>query len=164
MCQIAQDTSDPYSQKAVFTFFGRAVQVWCSPESPTLNGNASQFLPGFERFVYERLVPTAFSVLSLPQFNPKDGQMLMVSCTCRHMALLTCCTPKVLLEIANFLQIIYKTRKTEAHEYFVSVFLPSQNWPADAAMEFTTKLRDLDNKGFRKYFTEVVRSSKSHVS
>lgn len=147
MCQIAQDTSDPYSQKAVFTFFGRAVQVWCSPESPTPNGSASHHLPGFERFVYERLLPTAFSVPSSPQFNPKDGQSLMV-----------------LLEIANFLQIVYKTRKTEAHEFFVSVFLPSQNWPADTAMEFTMKLRDLDNKGFRKYFTEFVRSSRSQVS
>ncbi|KAI6099576.1 hypothetical protein F5141DRAFT_963807, partial [Pisolithus sp. B1] len=101
-------------------------------------------LPGFERFVYERLVPTAFAVLSSPQFNPKDGQMLMV-----------------MLEIANFLQVVYSTRKTEAHEFFVSVFLPSQGWPPHTAMEFASKLRDLDNKGFRKYFTEFVRLSRS---
>ncbi|KAG6331220.1 hypothetical protein ID866_7869 [Astraeus odoratus] len=147
VCRLAQDTSDPYIQKAAFAFFSRSVQVWCSPKSPTPDPYESQRLPGFERFVYERLVPTAFSVLSSPEFNPKDGQMLMV-----------------LLEIANFLQVVSKTRTTEAQEFFVSVFLPSQNWPADTALEFATKLRDLDNKAFRKYFTEFVRLSRSHVS
>ncbi|KAI5998619.1 armadillo-type protein [Pisolithus albus] len=145
MCRLAQDMSDPPSQKATFAFFGRAVHVWCRPEQP--REDSQQALPGFERFVYERLVPTAFAVLSSPQFNPKDGQMLMV-----------------MLEIANFLQVVYCTRKTEAHEFFVSVFLPSQGWPPHTAMEFASKLRDLDNKGFRKYFTEFVRLSRSQPS
>ncbi|KIJ62794.1 hypothetical protein HYDPIDRAFT_113893 [Hydnomerulius pinastri MD-312] len=149
MSRIARDTSDPNSQKSAFSFFGRCVQVWCNPHPLSPGGNAprSQTLPGFERFVYERLVPAAFAVLSAPQFNPKDGQMLMV-----------------LLEIANFLQVIYKTRGTEAHDFLVTVFLPSQNWPPATAMEFTTKLRDLDNKAFRKYFTEFVRASRSQSS
>lgn len=145
MCRLAQDTSDPPSQKATFAFFGRAVQVWCRPDPPRVD--AQQGLAGFERFVYERLVPTAFAVLSSPQFNPKDGQMLMV-----------------MLEIANFLQVVYNTRKSEAHEFFVSVFLPSQGWPQQTAMEFASKLRDLDNKGFRKYFTEFVRVSRYQPS
>ncbi|KAF9237674.1 armadillo-type protein [Melanogaster broomeanus] len=149
MCQIAQDTSDTNSQKSAFSFFGRCVQVWgnLQPLSPGGNAPRPQALPGFERFVYERLVPAAFAVLSSPQFNPKDGQMLMV-----------------LLEIANFLQVVRKTRGTEAHEFFVTVFLPSQNWPPDTALEFTTKLRDLDNKSFRKYFSEFVRVSRSQVT
>jgi len=40
---------------------------------------ANQNLPGFERFIYERLVPTAFHVPSLPNFNLKDGQVTVVS-------------------------------------------------------------------------------------
>lgn len=145
MCRLAQDMSDPPSQKATFAFFGRAVQVWCRPEPR--RGDVQQGLAGFERFVYERLIPTAFAVLSSPQFNIKDGQMVTV-----------------MLEIANFLQVVYSTRKAEAHEFFVSVFLPSQGCPPHTAMEFASKLRDLDGKGFRKYFTEFVRSSRSQPS
>ncbi|KAH7884716.1 armadillo-type protein [Phlebopus sp. FC_14] len=149
MCQLAQDTSDPNSQKAAFAFFGRCIHAWCNPQPqvPREDAQNSLSLPGFERFVYERLIPAAFAVLSAPQFNPKDGQMLMV-----------------LLEIANFLQVVCKTRGSEAHDFFVSVFLPSQNWPSDTAVEFTTKLRDLDNKAFRKYFTEFVRLSRSQAA
>lgn len=81
VCQFAQDLSDPQSQKSAFSFFGRCVQVWCNPQpsSTVVDAPRPQALPGFERFVYERLVPAAFAVLSSPQFNPKDGQMLMVS-------------------------------------------------------------------------------------
>lgn len=81
VCQFAQDISDPISQKSAFSFFGRCVQVWCNPQPSPAGGNVPgpQILPGFERFVYERLVPAAFAVLSSPQFNPKDGQMLTVS-------------------------------------------------------------------------------------
>lgn len=67
----------------------------------------------------------------------------------------------MLLEIANFLQVVCKIRGTEAHEFFISVFLPSQNWPPDMALEFTAKLRDLDNKAFRKYFSEIVKASRT---
>ncbi|KAI9566771.1 armadillo-type protein [Boletus coccyginus] len=146
VCRYAQDLSDPHSQKSAFSFFGRCVQVWCNPQPLSTSASATrpQTLPGFERFAYERLVPTAFAVLSSPQFNPKDGQMLMV-----------------LLEIANFLQMVCKTRGIEAHDFFVSEFLPSQNWPPDTALEFTAKLRDLDNKSFRKYFSEFVKASRS---
>jgi exportin-T len=67
----------------------------------------------------------------------------------------------VLHEIANLLQTVGQTRGPEAYNYFLSVFLPSQNWPQDTALDFTTKLRDMDGKTFRKYFTEFVRSSGS---
>ncbi|OAX43155.1 ARM repeat-containing protein [Rhizopogon vinicolor AM-OR11-026] len=144
MSRLAEDISDSSGQKSAFAFLSRCVQVWCQPAA---DGQAAQGLPGFERFVYERLVPTAFVVLSSPQFNIKDGQMMVV-----------------LLEIGNFLQIVCKTRGQEAQEFFLSAFLPSQGWPPDTAMEFTGKLRDLDNKAFRKYFADFVRSSRSQAS
>lgn len=85
MEQLAEDLSDPSSQKAAFQFLGRCVAVWGQPPAPAAapagaNGAAepSQGLPGFERFIYDRLVPSAFKVLSSPQFNIKDGQMLTV--------------------------------------------------------------------------------------
>lgn len=45
-----------------------------------------------------------------------------------------------------------KTRGPEAYDFYENAFLPSQGWPPEMATEFTTKLRDLDLKTFRKYF------------
>lgn len=75
MQRLAEDVSDPPSQKSAFTFLNRCVTTWGQQDGQT----ASNSLPGFDRFIYERLVPTAFRVLSLPDFNPKDGQMMVVS-------------------------------------------------------------------------------------
>ncbi|KAF8896374.1 armadillo-type protein [Infundibulicybe gibba] len=145
MQQIAEDVSDPASQKTAFTFLSKSVIVWGQyPVKQEGLGETSDGLPGFERFIYERFVPAAFRVPSLPDFNMKDGQQMVV-----------------LHEIANFLQAVCKTRGAEAYEFFVSVFLPSQNWPSDTALDFTTKLRDMDGKGFRKYFTDLIRSSRN---
>ncbi|KAL0955002.1 hypothetical protein HGRIS_003927 [Hohenbuehelia grisea] len=144
--KLVKDVSDPSSQKAALLFLGRGVAVWA--QLSAVNGAAQEgpndSIPGFERFVYGQLIPAAFLVPSSPEFNPKDGQMLTV-----------------MHEIANFLQAVGKTRDTEAYEFLATVFLPSQNWPADTAIEFTTKLRELDAKAFRKYFTDFVRSSRS---
>lgn len=79
MQRLAGDISDPSSQKASLQFLGRCVTTWAQPQDALPNGNGvSQGLPGFEHFLYERLVPSAFAVLSSPQFNIKDGQMLTV--------------------------------------------------------------------------------------
>ncbi|KAI0091175.1 ARM repeat-containing protein [Irpex rosettiformis] len=142
MQQLAEDVSDPSSQRAAFQFFGRCVQVWVPTQPTDVTHNSA--IPGFERFVYERLVPAAFSVLASPQFNIKDGQMLVV-----------------LHEICNFLQFVSKARGQETFDFFASIFLPAQGWPNDAAVEFATKLRDLDNKSFKKYLADFVRASRS---
>jgi exportin-T len=84
MQRLAEDVSDPSSQRAAFQFLGRCVTVWVQPiDQDAMNGNQNSGIPGFETFVYERLIPAAFSVLASPQFNIKDGQMLVVSqCFC----------------------------------------------------------------------------------
>ncbi|KII89963.1 hypothetical protein PLICRDRAFT_40145 [Plicaturopsis crispa FD-325 SS-3] len=146
---LAENVSDPSGQRAAFQFFGRCVTVWGLTESAVSqkvddDAPAGISVPGFERFIYERLVPSAFGVLSSPALNLKDGQVLAI-----------------LNEIANFLQIVCKTRGDEAYNFFLAVFLPSQNWPPETALEFTTKLRDLDTKSFRKYFIDFVRTSRA---
>jgi exportin-T len=55
---------------------------------------------------------------------------------------------------------VAKVRGQETLDFFVSVFLPAQNWPPEMAMDFATKLRDFDNKAFKKYFTDIVRASR----
>ena len=81
MQRIAEDVLDPASEKVAVVFLSRGVSVWGQPvPAPGENGQqASEGLPGFERFIYERLIPTAFRVPSLPNFNLKDGQITVVS-------------------------------------------------------------------------------------
>lgn len=166
MLQLAGDGSDTQSQKAAFAFLSKSVSVWGQPPSDATNGEVvpgSQGVPGFERFVYENVVPTAFAVLSLPDLNIKDGQVLVVS-VIRFSSCPVNSTPlllQVLQEIAGLLQTIGKVRGQEAYKFFVSVYLPAQNWPAETALEFTTRMRDLDSKQFRKYFADFVRASRS---
>ena len=83
--QIAQDFSDNNGQKLAFAFLSRTITIWGqlgSPSNGTINGSGAAHgpLPGFDRFVYERLVPVAFKVPSASEFNVKDGQMMVVSC------------------------------------------------------------------------------------
>ncbi|KAL1668161.1 armadillo-type protein [Schizophyllum commune] len=141
MLGFATDVSDPVTQRTAFGWMNRSVQVWGQPAGA--DGAPSTGIPGFERFIYERYVPAAFAVPANPAFNPKDGQSVVV-----------------LHEIANLLQKICKTRGDEAYNFFLSAFFPSQNWPADTALELTTKMRDLEPRVFRKYFHDFVRSSR----
>lgn len=68
---LAEDVTDPSNEKAAFTFLARCVSAWGQPAQPAV--------PGFERFIYERLVPIAFAVIAMPGFNVKDGQTVVVS-------------------------------------------------------------------------------------
>ncbi|KAF5342683.1 hypothetical protein D9611_001870 [Ephemerocybe angulata] len=147
MLGLAEDLSDTGSQKVALAFFTRCITVWGQPipqPGSAPNGTASQGLPGFERFIYERLVPSVFAVPSLPEFNIKDGQNVVV-----------------LGEVGNLLQTVVKVRGHEAQTYFATAFLPSKGWPTDAAIDFSTKLQELDAKTFRKYFSDLIRASRS---
>lgn len=84
MLQLAGDGSDTQSQRAAFAFLSKSVGAWGQPPSDATNGEivpVSQGVPGFERFVYDNVVPTAFAVLSVPNLNIKDGQVIVVSAT-----------------------------------------------------------------------------------
>ena len=156
MERVVIDLTDPPGQRSALQFLARCVNAWAVP----LPDGAPQALPGFERFIYERLVPATFRVLSLPEFNTKDGQVMMVglfSPIKRIFPMLT--TRKVSYEIASFYQTVAKARGQETLDFFVSAFLPSQGWPQEMALDFVTKLRDLDSKAFKKYFTDIVRAA-----
>lgn len=81
MQQLAEDVADPASEKAAVSFLSRCVTVWGQSANNAATGNEeyNESLPGFERFIYERLIPTAFRVPAMPNFNLKDGQMTVVS-------------------------------------------------------------------------------------
>ena len=157
MERLVIDLTDPAGQRSALQFLARCVNAWAVPSTDS----TPQELPGFERFVYERLIPATFRVLSLPEFNTKDGQVMMVRGLStpinRSSPVLT--IHKVSYEIASFYQTVAKVRGQETLDFFVSVFLPSQGWPQEMALDFVTKLRDLDNKAFKKYFTDIVRAA-----
>lgn len=77
MLGLAEDTSDPSSQKAAFAFLNKCVTCWGKPIVE--NAPDQEGLPGFDRFIYERIVPLAFRVPSSQNFNLKDGQVVVVS-------------------------------------------------------------------------------------
>lgn len=73
--RFVEDHSDPLVQKAALMFLNRAVSVWVRPVSTTANGQGSEdtSVPGFERFMYESILPSVFTIPSAPGLNPKDG-------------------------------------------------------------------------------------------
>jgi len=72
MVNIADDASEPSSQKAAFLFFNKCVVCWGRE-------NDQNELPGFNQFIYKRIIPLAFRVPSSSDFNLKDGQVIVVS-------------------------------------------------------------------------------------
>jgi hypothetical protein len=79
LLQQAEDISDPSNQKVAIAFFSKGVPIWGRAPNSDGQGDAPGALPGFEQFIYERLIPTVFRVPSSAGFNAKDGQMTVVS-------------------------------------------------------------------------------------
>ncbi|CAE6379710.1 unnamed protein product [Rhizoctonia solani] len=145
IASIAEDISDPGSSRLALTFLAKSTVAFAQAGSapgasaPSVKLDA---IPGYQTFIYERLVPLAFGIPASPSFNIKDGQSLSAT-----------------MEIGVLLKQIYQARGQEATRYLADVYLPSKNWPPNLAVEFVTKLAELDSKQFRKYFADFVRSS-----
>ncbi|KAG8733054.1 pre-tRNA nuclear export protein [Ceratobasidium sp. 423] len=145
IASIAEDLSDPASARLALTFLARSTVAFAqAADAPGASAPSAQLdaVPGYQTFIYERLVPLAFGIPASPSFNIKDGQSLSAT-----------------MEIGVLLKQIYQARGQEAVKYLGEVYLPSKNWPPNLAAEFVTKLTELDPKQFRKYFADVVRSS-----
>lgn len=87
---IATDCSDPPSQKVAWTLLARftthfgktPAQFEASAAERSAAGLPTEQyrpIPGYEGFIYERLLPLAFDLPSQPEFNIKDAQSLAVS-------------------------------------------------------------------------------------
>ncbi|QRV89824.1 exportin-T protein [Ceratobasidium sp. AG-Ba] len=148
---IAEDVSDPASVKSALSFLTKSTTAFAQDPSgpgaqPKPNAPAVTIqlnvVPGYQTFIYERLVPLAFTIPASPSYNVKDGQTLSAT-----------------MEIGALLKQIYQARGQEAIKYIAEVYLPSQNWPPALISEFATKLTELDVKQFRRYFADFVRNS-----
>jgi len=160
LCQfgltVAGDSSDPPSQRVAWTLlarltthFGRTeTQADLAAKERAGSGkpvdDANHSIPGYEMFVYDRLIPLVFELPNRPGFNLKDAQTL-----------------QVLGECGTLLAATRKARGQEVVDFFTNVFLPSQNWPPETISNFVVQLTAQDTKGFKKYWTDFVRSSLS---
>ncbi|CEL55488.1 Exportin-T OS=Laccaria bicolor (strain S238N-H82 / ATCC MYA-4686) GN=LOS1 PE=3 SV=1 [Rhizoctonia solani AG-1 IB] len=145
IASIAEDISDPGSSRVALAFLAKSTIAFAQdPSAPGASAPSvkTDTVPGYQTFIYERLVPLAFGIPASPSFNIKDGQSLSAT-----------------MEIGVLLKQIYQARGQEATRYLAEVYLPSKNWPPNLAAEFVTKLSELDSKQFRKYFADFVRNS-----
>jgi len=90
-------------------------------------------IPGFEQYVYERLVSLAFEV-------PGQASFLLEEAMCQV----------VLGEIAVLLKTIYERRGNEAISYIADVYLPSVQCPAPMAAELGAALKAQEAKAFKR--------------
>jgi exportin-T len=171
---VAGDSSDPPSQRVAWTLlarltthFGRTeTQADLAAKERAGSGkpvdDANHSIPGYEMFVYDRLIPLVFELPNRPGFNLKDAQTLQVRVLLYSALFFSLITEiKVLGECGTLLAATRKARGQEVVDFFTNVFLPSQNWPPEAISNFVVQLTAQDTKGFKKYWTDFVRSSVS---
>lgn len=108
----------------------------------TKEQRAERALPGYETFVYQRLVPIVFSVPAEPSFNIRGAQ-------------------PVLYEMAMVLRNTVQARGQEAIDYLLNDLLPKLGCPPDVAQALVEQLRTQQSKDFRKTFTEFIRAMRS---
>lgn len=100
---------------------------------------AAQALPGYETFIYQRLIPTAFQVPLDPDYPFRSGQPVMY-------------------EIAIVLRNMITARGQEGLDYLGSDILPKVNATPDMASQLVQSLRTQQSKDFRKTFVEFIRA------
>ncbi|TXT13691.1 hypothetical protein VHUM_01058 [Vanrija humicola] len=106
------------------------------------NERAAQALPGYETFVYQRLVPAAFAVPAAASFNLKAGQ-------------------PVLAEIAIVIRNMLQARGQEGVDFLLGDMLPKLQCPPEMAQQFVNSLRTQQSKDFRKTFAEFIKVMRS---
>ena len=62
-------------------------------------------------------------------------------------------------EIGTMIKATHQARGNEVLELLSTTFLPSKNSHPPVTEEFVVKLRDLDPKAFKKYFSDFVRGA-----
>lgn len=133
--------SDAACQRTAFSILHRLVASWAG--SSAVNGSTEATLPGFERFIYEHLVPLIFEAPAKDTFDFKDAQSQIV-----------------LTEISTLAKTIFQKRGDEMIQFLLEVYLPGINCPPQLAQDFTTNLTTLDSKAFKKYLDAFITRSR----
>ncbi|KAG8854340.1 pre-tRNA nuclear export protein [Serendipita sp. 405] len=148
--QMAADSSDLLNQKLALSFLAKFLTSFGHATAPETTGTSAAtngvvvVVPGIEQFIYQRILVIIFGIPLHPDFNLKDGQSIAA-----------------LNEIATLFQTIIKVRGDEAVSYISTVFLPSQNLTPEKSLELTNNMRTMDKRGFQKYYSDLIKASRS---
>ncbi|EJU04760.1 Xpo1-domain-containing protein [Dacryopinax primogenitus] len=153
LMRLAEIPSEPQAQKLAFIILSKAVAAWgVNPALPSTNGTSTpngtngivrappstQPIPGFDRFIYDQLIPLAFRVPLNPDLRFKDAE-----------------TTLVLAEVTALLNTIVQVRGDEALT-FLTTYIPSLGMQPEFVQEFPGKVGG-DKMQFRKWFADAMR-------
>lgn len=134
---FAETAASNFSQKVAAGLANATNQHIISKEQ-----RAAQSLPGYETFIYQSLIPTAFAVPADSKFNMRSGQ-------------------PVLAEISVVLRNLLHARGQEGIDYLLGDLLPKLQCPPEIAQQLVQQLRTQQSKDFRKTFTEFIKYMRS---
>ncbi|WVQ96040.1 hypothetical protein IAU59_003140 [Kwoniella sp. CBS 9459] len=100
---------------------------------------ARQALPGYENFIYQRLLPACFEVPARREFNIRGGNL-------------------ILFEMAGLVRNTAQARGQEALDLMSNDLLPRLGCPPEIANQFINSLKTQQAKDFRKTYGEFVRA------
>lgn len=138
----ASDPSDIYTCRSAASCLTKMIQLWGngvidSPPDETVFDQGEK-VEGFEQVVLE-LSGLCWQVPGSPGFNLQDAQS------------------KILVtELGNIQKHIYLKKGDPFLTYLVEQYFPQIGVPDNAGKDYVEKLKTLDNKEFKKYFSAFV--------
>ncbi|WRT69690.1 uncharacterized protein IL334_006680 [Kwoniella shivajii] len=100
---------------------------------------AKQALPGYENFIYQRLLPACFEVPARKEFNIRGSGL-------------------TLFEMAGLVRSTVQARGQEAIDFMLNDLLPRLGCPSEIANQFVNSLKTQQAKDFRKTYTDFVKA------
>lgn len=118
----------------------RAASQTSGPSSAAV----SAYVSGFDSFIYDTLVPLAFTVPAKASFDFADAQSQMV-----------------LSEIAQlFKTILSKRGSQEMGSWLLEVYFPRIQCPSEMATDFWNNLQNFEAKRWKAYLQDFIQSSR----
>ena len=143
----AIDSKNPSLQKLSFAVLTKMIELWAgSAVSAITTTGLTHHMPlaGFDRFVYEQIVPLCFRQLHNPEFDFKDAQFSMVAA-----------------EIGLLLKVSYLRIGTDFLSYLRQICLPSVGYSTSMIEELCRLLQYEDMKSFKHAFKNFLRTIKA---
>jgi len=143
---FAKDTSEHPDAKLATSVLTRMTAVWGGPDIPNPATNTAApapILPGFDRFMITRFSSITWSLMTSPNFEPKDAQ-----------------ANRVIGEIAVLQQAILAKTGREYLNWLKDVELRNLGIPDPAIDEYLRSLTSTDAKSFKQSILRFLSQHK----
>lgn len=144
---FCRDTRDYPTARLSLAVLTKMTLVWGGPDLaiPPSQGQApAPTVPGFDTFIVQRFSPLAWSLLSSPNFNPKDAQ-----------------ARSVLGEAATLQWSILRKTGTEYERHLRDNEMRAMGFPDTVIDEYLKQLYSKEVKDFKKFFISFVQQARS---